>query len=138
MQREISTCQLSCVRSMLTNASSVSSYPTFKALLYYLYTDSIFFTPLSSTYHVAKEAAQLQARSFPFPTRRSYLLAATGYNPSMMGKSAPSPCSAKAIYRLADKLGLIELKKRAYDHIIRSLTVENVRCAYVCLYQRDD
>lgn len=36
------------------------------------------------------------------------------------------PCSAKAIYRLADKLGLSELKKRAYDHIIKSLTIQNV------------
>jgi len=36
------------------------------------------------------------------------------------------PCSAKAVYRLADKLGLAELKSRAFEHITKSLTVENV------------
>jgi len=38
----------------------------------------------------------------------------------------PYPCSAKAVYRLADKLGLVELKARAFEHITKSLTVENV------------
>lgn len=110
-------------------------YPTFKALLYYLYTDSIHFTPLSSTYHVAKELAAAQSKSFPFPSRRAFLLSATGYSknggvnhngPNAITNSGPVPCSAKAIYRIADKLGLNELKKRAYDHIIKSLTIQNV------------
>lgn len=107
---------------------SIYRYPTFKALLFYLYTDSIQFTPLSSTYHVAKESAVLHSKSFPFPSRRSYLLSITGYSKSTTGSKvmAPTPCSAKAIYRLADKLGLSELKKRAYEHIIKSLTVQNV------------
>jgi len=38
----------------------------------------------------------------------------------------PGPCSAKAIYRLADKLDLHELKSRAFQHITKSLTVTNV------------
>jgi len=37
------------------------------------------------------------------------------------------PCSAKAIYRLADKIGLPELKERAFEHIVKNLTVQNVR-----------
>jgi hypothetical protein len=36
-------------------------------------------------------------------------------------------CSSKAIYRLADKMGLEELKERAYEHIVKSLTAQNVR-----------
>lgn len=38
----------------------------------------------------------------------------------------PSPVSAKAIYKLADKLGLADLKQRAFQHITRSLTVANI------------
>ncbi|KAI0771134.1 hypothetical protein BD413DRAFT_551227 [Trametes elegans] len=38
----------------------------------------------------------------------------------------PRPPSAKSVYRLADRLGLHELKNRAFQHIIKSLTVENV------------
>ncbi|KAH9028677.1 hypothetical protein EDB85DRAFT_2276320 [Lactarius pseudohatsudake] len=38
----------------------------------------------------------------------------------------PVPYSAKAVYRLADKLGLAELKSRAFEHITKSFTVENV------------
>jgi len=40
--------------------------------------------------------------------------------------SFPSPCSPKAVYRLADKLDIQELKDRAFKHIIDSLTVQNV------------
>jgi len=31
------------------------------------------------------------------------------------------------VYRLADKMGLAELKERAYDHVVSSLTAQNVR-----------
>jgi len=36
------------------------------------------------------------------------------------------PCSAKAVYRLADKLDLHDLKERAFQHIERSLTIQNI------------
>jgi len=36
------------------------------------------------------------------------------------------PCSAKAMYQLADKLNLLELKARAFKHIIKSMTVQNI------------
>ena len=35
-------------------------------------------------------------------------------------------CSAKAIYKLADKLNMPELKARAFEHIISSLTIETI------------
>ncbi|KAF9505097.1 hypothetical protein BS47DRAFT_1368336 [Hydnum rufescens UP504] len=54
-------------------------------------------------------------------SRKEWIKAWMGANP---GK--PAPCSAKACYRLADKLGLTELRKRAFDHILKSLTVANV------------
>lgn len=36
-------------------------------------------------------------------------------------------CSAKSIYRIADKLGLTELKERAHENIVLGLNVSNVR-----------
>lgn len=38
----------------------------------------------------------------------------------------PRPVSAKAVYRLADKLDLQALKLRAFQHIIAGLTAQNV------------
>jgi len=38
----------------------------------------------------------------------------------------PTPCSAKAVYRLADRLGLLDLKDRAAQHIYKLLTVDNI------------
>jgi hypothetical protein len=38
----------------------------------------------------------------------------------------PRPVSAKAVYRLADKLDLPALKLRAFQHIIGDLTSQNV------------
>lgn len=115
-----------------------ASYSTFRALLYYLYTDSVrtfhfsslsltdfdsllqcHFAPLSSTYQAALEAATLNNTPFNH-TRASYVEAAY---PSTVPISA---CSSKAIYRLSDKIGLNELKERAFQFIISSLTVQNV------------
>lgn len=98
-----------------------ASYTTFRALLYYLYTDSITFAPLSSTYIVAKENAQATNSPFPYSNRRSYLQAN-----SVSTGLLPRSCSSKAIYRLGDKLGLSELKERACEHIMRNLTASNI------------
>lgn len=37
----------------------------------------------------------------------------------------PAPASAKSIYVLADKMGLAELKKKAFDHIVSQLSVRS-------------
>lgn len=103
-----------------------SSYLSFKALLYYLYTDSICFSPLASTYHAAREAAQQSGTPFPFSTRRSYLSTIVPPTHKPAGPGVPGPCSAKAIYRLADKLDLPELKERASEHIVKSLSTDNI------------
>ncbi|SGY39431.1 BQ5605_C003g02218 [Microbotryum silenes-dioicae] len=89
-----------------------------RALLHYLYTDPIIFAPLASTYHVARDAALAFDTPFPFSSRRVYLLANT---PWPQSKGGGGPCSAKAMYRMADKLGLPELKERAYYEFRRLL-----------------
>ncbi|EIM86087.1 uncharacterized protein STEHIDRAFT_147607 [Stereum hirsutum FP-91666 SS1] len=122
------------------------AYTTYRAVLHYLYTDTIRFAPLSSSFlstpppaPIPTSASQTPAgdsqsqlgatlrtqgdsfSSFPARSRRDWLQQWQQNNP---GK--PLPCSAKAVYRLADKLDLRELKERAFQHVIRSLTVENV------------
>ncbi|KAK4056182.1 hypothetical protein OIO90_002913 [Microbotryomycetes sp. JL221] len=108
-----------------------AGYQSYRALLHYLYTDSITFAPLSSNYHVAKEASAQSGVAFPFTSKREYLLANTPFSNSAPGGSttamgASVPCSAKEMYRLADKLGLTELKDRAFEHIVKNLTVQNI------------
>ena len=62
---------------------------------------------------------------FPFPSRQKYQQA-TGQAVLPAGASPDLICSAKAIYKLADKLEIPELKARAFDHIVQSLTVETL------------
>ncbi|GAA5952810.1 hypothetical protein JCM8115_002356 [Rhodotorula mucilaginosa] len=107
-----------------------AAYSTFRGLLHYLYTDSIQFAPLASTYYAARDHASATDQLFPWPSRRAFLLA---HSPQQQASSAgigpgqaAGPCSAKAIYRLADKMGLAELKERAYEHIVQSLTPQNI------------
>jgi len=109
-------------------------------LLNFLYTDSISFSPLASTYYVAKDQAAAHGLPFPYTSRRAYLAAQAPSLavdvPGALGagvkSAAVGPASAKAIYRLADKMGLAELKERAHDHIVSSLTAQNVR--HICLF----
>ncbi|GAA5919549.1 hypothetical protein JCM1841_001004 [Sporobolomyces salmonicolor] len=104
-----------------------AAYSTLRALLNYLYTDSISFSPLASTYYVAREHAAASGLPFPYASRKAYLLAhSPAHAPEASGKGKVGPCSAKAIYRLADKMGLSELKERAYEHIVQSLTAQNI------------
>ncbi|GAA5978850.1 hypothetical protein JCM11641_003586 [Rhodosporidiobolus odoratus] len=102
-----------------------AAYSTFRSLLNYLYTDSITFAPLASTYYVAKDHATAASLPFAYSTRREYLLA---HSPQLLQGSGSSvgACSSKAIYRLADKMGLTELKERAYEHVVQSLTAQNI------------
>ncbi|GAA5991610.1 hypothetical protein JCM10908_005789 [Rhodotorula pacifica] len=108
-----------------------AAYSTFRGLLHYLYTDSIQFAPLASTYYAARDHAAATEQPFPWPSRRAFLLAhspqhLTGATTGIGGAQTAGPCSAKAIYRLADKMGLAELKERAYEHIVQSLTPQNI------------
>lgn len=134
---------------------SDSSYATFKQLLHYLYTDSIAFAPLTSSF-IAEQASKKSsssssgerydsyalgsgraiklptASSPPFAEFGAEILAANKARRLTLDKwvtshpGRPAPCSAKSAYRLADKLNLIELKNRARDYIASQLTVGNI------------
>ncbi|TDL22102.1 hypothetical protein BD410DRAFT_748785 [Rickenella mellea] len=126
------------------------AYATYRAVLYYLYTDTILFAPLSSSF-LSSPSSQMSSTS----TNNSQLkiqgegqnvLAGTSRSVTqteqalivptsrrqwikeweMNNSGKIPPCSAKAVYRLADKLDLGELKARAFQHIIKSLSVHNV------------
>ncbi|GAA5978937.1 hypothetical protein JCM5350_004183 [Sporobolomyces pararoseus] len=100
-----------------------ASYSTFRALLYYLYTNQVSFTPLASTFYAAKDRASNLNIAFPYTTRKSFIIA---HSPRGSSKEPIGPASAKALYRLADKMGLSELKLLAFEHIVSSLTPQNV------------
>ncbi|KAI0820427.1 hypothetical protein BC628DRAFT_1330305 [Trametes gibbosa] len=138
------------------------AYTTYRAVLYYIYTDMIVFAPLSSTFLSISSASSQPGSSAPSPQAAlpSENLPAPGLTglggranqqqPSETAASSistltgprtrkewvtewernnpgrPRPPSAKSVYRLADRLGLQDLKDRASRHIIKSLTVENV------------
>lgn len=122
------------------------AYVTYKAFLYYLYTDTIVFAPLKSQFMLSSPSSSSFAQALHLPTssdgapmhspgmgagtlrtpsagggRRGWLRDWEAVNPDR-----PSPCSAKAIYRLADKLDLAELKARAFAHITKSLSIQSV------------
>ncbi|KAF8335328.1 uncharacterized protein EI90DRAFT_2913451 [Cantharellus anzutake] len=121
-------------------------YATYYAVLYYLYTDSIVFSPLTSDFTSKSTSASptglqnlpdtvrssssgspqgvgVGGEGFESPhrSRKEWIRSWAATNPGR-----PRPCSAKACYRLADKLGLTELKARAFQHIVKSLSVNNI------------
>ncbi|GAA6007942.1 hypothetical protein JCM11491_006550 [Sporobolomyces phaffii] len=100
-----------------------ASYSTFRALLYYLYTNQVSFTPLASTFYAAKDRAVANNVPLAYSDRKAFILA---HSPHVTNAGGVGPASAKAIYRLADKMNIVELKQLAFDHIISSLTPQNV------------
>ncbi|KAH7098623.1 hypothetical protein BKA62DRAFT_832360 [Auriculariales sp. MPI-PUGE-AT-0066] len=109
-----------------------SAYQTYKALLYYLYTDTIIFAPLSSSFDSSATSTPPSVGPIPQPepvvgpaTRREWIQAWRRQHPEL-ARTAGGPCSAKSLYRLADKIGLMDLKERAFEHIVASLSVANI------------
>ncbi|KAG6841703.1 hypothetical protein C0991_007975 [Blastosporella zonata] len=116
------------------------AYTTYKALLYYLYTDTVVFAPLSSSFlsktQPIVDSTPQKARS-PSPSEESSTQKNSSEETPISRRQwiqewkedhldRPSPCSAKAMYRLADRLDLPILKARASQHIVKSLTVDNI------------
>ncbi|KAG5726868.1 hypothetical protein E4T56_gene1122 [Termitomyces sp. T112] len=112
------------------------AYNTYMALLYYLYTDIVIFAPLSSMFvpkagnpttsntrspSPSEDASTSKNNSETPTSRRQWIQQWKEEHPDL-----PVPCSAKAMYRLADRIDLPELKARASQHIVKSLTVENI------------
>ncbi|PPQ89651.1 hypothetical protein CVT25_013838 [Psilocybe cyanescens] len=115
-----------------------AAYNTYRAMLYYVYTDNVVFAPLSSSFLAAplppaesipstpSEGCQVPGvrRVFsrdPSSSRPEWIRDWMSANPGR-----PAPCSAKSMYRIADRLNMIDLKERAAQHILKSLTVDNI------------
>ncbi|KAJ3526498.1 hypothetical protein NM688_g8254 [Phlebia brevispora] len=79
---------------------------TWQALMYYIYTGNITFAPLRSQGLQARKQAIVE-----YCTR----------NPDL-----PVPCSPKSMYRLADIVGLKDLKDLAYDDIRNKVSAQTV------------
>ena len=99
-----------------------AAYRTWFALIYYLYTDVIIFAPLSSSFIDKPDNSDTAGGSRSRPAtstdnqvlkgirgRKEWLDVWTSEMFSRNGNyQGPTPCSAKAIYRLADVSGRLE------------------------------
>nr|XP_031861911.1 uncharacterized protein CI109_002741 [Kwoniella shandongensis]KAA5528983.1 hypothetical protein CI109_002741 [Kwoniella shandongensis] len=114
-----------------------AAWSTWWAVLYWIYTDIIFFAPLSSSFqHNPKNRTSTTTgiQSDDPKTRLDWIhhwmaehhVEDPPANPEYDVTLGPRPVSAKAIYRLADKLDLPALKLRAFQHICSQLTSQNV------------
>lgn len=129
-----------------------AAYSTFRSLLYYLYTDTVEFAPLTSSFLTSVSQPEegrvaavdsndstmadssMSSRTvisgfdaFSEERRRAHMMRQSVIDAYCMANpSHPSPCSAKSMYRLADKLQIPDLKRRAQEHIANSLTVQNI------------
>ncbi|KAJ1033906.1 hypothetical protein NDA16_000114 [Ustilago loliicola] len=150
-----------------------AAYATYKALLYYLYTDTVAFAPLHSHFYSQTTSADNSATleethdsaagvsaskpsdltavpppyassesglnssrptsiasatgSFAKDRRRAYLQRQHVIDEYCSSHTnVPAPCSAKSMYRLADKLQIPELKTRAQEELANNLTVDNI------------
>ncbi|GJJ09526.1 hypothetical protein Clacol_003749 [Clathrus columnatus] len=141
------------------------AYATYRAVLYYLYTDTIVFAPLSSAFYSSVVKNTLLSSSYPSASSSQITLNlnsgeqcmgglakelnAQGYDNKLVqgkktdGTQGPasrkewleewrsgnsnrvSPCSAKAVYRLADSMNTLPLNSTT-DYIVKSLTAFNV------------
>lgn len=138
-----------------------AAFRTWYALIHYLYTDVIVFAPLSSSFIEKSDPVDTAAPARSsrqadrsenqilkgIKGRKEWLETwVTEMDTRAEGTPEPVPCSAKAIYRLADvstllivfsrsseadisifpqKLDLPRLRQRAFQHIISQLTVQN-------------
>lgn len=114
-----------------------SSYTTFKALLFYLYTDTIEFAPLTSSFIELGGSCRDPVRR-PLSDRVSPadfcedMLKAHQRRQEVIdmlhrnNPDRPTACSAKSMYRLADKLNLPDLRSRAHQHIAAHLDSMNI------------
>ncbi|KAF9241135.1 hypothetical protein BU15DRAFT_87359 [Melanogaster broomeanus] len=112
------------------------AYATYRAVLYYIYTDVIVFAPLSSSFTASASSRRLTTPATATPSdSQSNLLDGQRApvhidNPTSRRewiKKAPVPCSAKAVYRLADiNTTMISRTDCPSQHIQKSLNVENI------------
>lgn len=113
--------------SVIADTSSPSRYITYRALFHYIYTCTISYTPLASSYAVALGTAEADNEPLDYLSRREYLVACVD-GKSTIQPQGDCPCSPHALYCLLDELDICaELKERTHGHIVSCYTVENVR-----------
>lgn len=113
-------------------------YSTFKALLYYLYTGTIDFAPLTSLF-LDNNASNVELSGLPSDesihntaSLAQEVCLAHKQRQLFNKKQALShiegggQCSAKSMYCLADKIGLPDLQLKAENHIVENLEVRNI------------
>ncbi|KAG8852936.1 hypothetical protein FRB96_008455 [Tulasnella sp. 330] len=103
-----------------------TAYLTYRALIFSLYTDDTTFGPLASTYHTDRTSANKNGTEFPYTSRRSYVQSRITPPKAEARQKSPLPCSPKSLYKLADRLDLPLVKKRAFHAIKNSLNPRNV------------
>ncbi|GAA5825580.1 hypothetical protein JCM11251_000292 [Rhodosporidiobolus azoricus] len=108
------------------------SYSTYYGILFYLYTHRINFLPPTSDYLLADQNEPRKPRDASDATKaRDAWLIKKALNQN------PPPCNPHAVYRLADRYLLNDLKEIAQGYILRSLTVENVAYEAFCRLSLD-
>ncbi|GAA5903730.1 hypothetical protein JCM6882_003398 [Rhodosporidiobolus microsporus] len=107
------------------------SYSTYFALLSFLYTSCVTFLPPISDYLVAFQKDAKGSKATYWLEQRDEWLVEKALNKD------PPPCNPHAMFRLADRYLLDELKEIAQGFILRSLTVENVAYELFCSLSLD-
>ncbi|GAA5884342.1 hypothetical protein JCM6882_002236 [Rhodosporidiobolus microsporus] len=104
-------------RSMMQVKIDGCSFATLDALLHYLYSEKLTLLPPTSDYLVA-----LRSCSDPsdLMQRDEWLEAFT-----LHLRNSTHACEPHALYRLAQKFHVLDLKERVKGYLLRSLTVEN-------------
>lgn len=91
-----------------------TSFSTYRAVLVWIHTGYIEFSPLLSTFHHLPESERVTAR----------VAAANALIDS--DPRLPLPASPKSVYKLAHYLSLPTLERLALEELSRQLTIENV------------
>ncbi|KAG8835982.1 hypothetical protein FRC17_010951 [Serendipita sp. 399] len=85
-------------------------YSTYRALIYYLYTDSVVFAPLASQFMAQQAEAKAGNNATGPMTRLEWLRMWKKEN-----RGYPLPCSAKSMYAVASRFKLAPLRRIAYE-----------------------
>ncbi|KAI9601674.1 hypothetical protein H4Q26_001507 [Puccinia striiformis f. sp. tritici PST-130] len=113
-------------------------YTTYRALLLYIYSNSIAWAPLRSNWMVHKQRMESKGRS---PGKRAGFVREHAVKFSLaMEMDELQPTSPKSMFVLADMLQLPELRQEALDQFMRSLQVDNIcielGCSFLGKYDR--
>ncbi|BGP15725.1 hypothetical protein JCM10213_007980 [Rhodosporidiobolus nylandii] len=108
-------------RSLLQIEIQECSYSTFNSLLSFLHSGEVVFLPSTSNFLIAFQDEPRTQPDLPYSiAERDTWLSANAES-----KNDTLPCNPHALYRLADRYLLDDLKKLAKNSIVKGLTVQN-------------